>query len=237
MLDPRQRIMAEQDVARRSAAERRHAAQQTDADPIHAAASGGQRRRHGLGDNRDEIESVKQHEAFPSPSIVSRPECRAASSRCLRPHELGLDRRRAPQRLQHDAIALGELEQRVELLLGRVGVELERQPDVGEADRRACLSTPSVPRKSRSPSAVTPPERSATPIDGRDRLQRHARRRRPAPRAACRRSRVPAPLPPVAGCSPAAASARPVSTLQAIAASVERARALSVMCAASGSAR
>ena len=41
-----------------------------------------------------------------------------------------------PERLQHHTIALGELHERVELVLRRVGVELEVEPDVGEADRR-----------------------------------------------------------------------------------------------------
>ena len=40
------------------------------------------------------------------------------------------------QGLEHDAVALGELEELVELLLGRVGVEIERQADRPESDRR-----------------------------------------------------------------------------------------------------
>ena len=96
------------------------------------------------------------------------------------------------QGLEHDAIALGQLEELVDLLLRRVGVELE-----GEADRRkptgAVLSTPSVPRKSRSPSALhgalaqrRSRARSPPPSGSR-------RRRRRAPRAACRRSTAPRP--------------------------------------------
>ena len=41
-----------------------------------------------------------------------------------------------PQRLQHHAIALGQLQKRVELVLRRVGVEFELKPNVGEPDRR-----------------------------------------------------------------------------------------------------
>ena len=51
-------------------------------------------------------------------------------------YELRFNLRRMPERLQHDAIALGEPEQRIELVLRRVGVELEFEPDVREADRR-----------------------------------------------------------------------------------------------------
>ena len=54
--------MPEQDVAHRATAERRHAAEQADADPVHAAAPGGERRRHGLDDNGDKVQSVKQHD-------------------------------------------------------------------------------------------------------------------------------------------------------------------------------
>src|SRR5271155_1998912 len=53
-----------------------------------------------------------------------------------RPDEPRFDRRRMPKRLQHDAIPLGELHERVEMVLRRVRIELEFQPDGGEADRR-----------------------------------------------------------------------------------------------------
>ena len=53
-----------------------------------------------------------------------------------RPYQLRFNLRRLPERLQHDAIALGEPEQRVELVLRRVGIELEFEPDGGEAYRR-----------------------------------------------------------------------------------------------------
>jgi hypothetical protein len=61
VLNPRERIVAKQHVARRSAAESGHAAEQANADPIHAATPGGERRGHRLRDDGDEIESVKQH--------------------------------------------------------------------------------------------------------------------------------------------------------------------------------
>ena len=59
--DPGKRVVAEEHVARRSAAERGDAAEQANADPVHRPASGGERRRHRLGDDGDDIESLKQH--------------------------------------------------------------------------------------------------------------------------------------------------------------------------------
>src|SRR5215510_13741532 len=50
--------------------------------------------------------------------------------------ELHLDRRTAPERLVDHAIALGELEQRVELVLRRVGLDLEAQANRRKTDRR-----------------------------------------------------------------------------------------------------
>src|SRR5215210_5995740 len=44
---------------------------------------------------------------------------------------------RPPEGLQHDAVALGEPEERLQLLRGRVGVDLEGEPDLLEAD--GCL--------------------------------------------------------------------------------------------------
>jgi hypothetical protein len=44
-------------------------------------------------------------------------------------------RRRAGERLVDDAEPLGQLEQRGQLILGGVGVEVEAQPDGAEADR------------------------------------------------------------------------------------------------------
>ena len=53
--------------------------------------------------------------------------------------ERHVELRAARERLQHDAVALGQLEQRGELLVVGVGVELEAQADVAEADRRRLL--------------------------------------------------------------------------------------------------
>ena len=50
--------------------------------------------------------------------------------------ERDVELRAARERLQHDAVALGELEQRRQLLVVGIGVELEAQADVAEADRR-----------------------------------------------------------------------------------------------------
>src|SRR5882757_9346945 len=57
----------------------------------------------------------------------------AAASRALQLH---LDRRAALDGLVDDAIALRELEQLIELLLRRVGLDVEAQADLREADRR-----------------------------------------------------------------------------------------------------
>ena len=45
----------------------------------------------------------------------------------------------AAQRLKHDAVALGELEQLVELLLRGVAHDVEAQADVAEAHRRLAI--------------------------------------------------------------------------------------------------
>ena len=49
---------------------------------------------------------------------------------------VAVDRRRVADCLQHDAIALGEFDQLLPLLLRRVGVEIEAQPDRAKAHRR-----------------------------------------------------------------------------------------------------
>src|SRR5690349_2123582 len=48
-------------------------------------------------------------------------------------------RGRLAEGLEDDAVALGQLEQRVEAVLRLVGVELEAQAQVGEADRRGLV--------------------------------------------------------------------------------------------------
>src|SRR3954470_5580129 len=99
----------------------------------------------------------------------------------------------------------------------------------------ACLSTPSVPRKSRSPSTCTVPPRSSTPIDVAT-----ARRVTPAHAASACSNMSPeqssVPSPPLAGCRPATARARPVSTEQLMP-SAREPSARSVMTAAFGSSR
>src|SRR5829696_10354153 len=97
----------------------------------------------------------------------------------------------------------------------------------------ASLSTPSVPRKSRSPSAFTMPWRRSI-----SRAVATALRVTPAQATRASSSMSPehssAPEPPVAGWSPATASARPVSTLQAMCWSSSVPCALRVITAASG---
>ena len=82
----------------------------------------------------------------------------------------------------------------------------------------ASRSTPSVPRKSRSPSARRCADVSSTPIAVATALSVT-----PAQATSASSSMSPEqasrPLPPVAGCRPAVTSARPVSTLQAMPAS------------------
>ena len=50
--------------------------------------------------------------------------------------QLHLDRRALLDGLIHHAIALGELEELIELLLRRVGVDIEGEADLRKADRR-----------------------------------------------------------------------------------------------------
>src|SRR5262245_54200231 len=57
----------------------------------------------------------------------------AQRSRAIHAH---LDRRAALDGLIDHAITLGQLEQLVQLVLRRVGVEVELQPDLRKADRR-----------------------------------------------------------------------------------------------------
>ena len=100
----------------------------------------------------------------------------------------------------------------------------------------AALSTPSVPRKSRSPSALTAPERNSTPS-----AVATAFTVTPAQATKASSSMSPEqsanPSPPVAGCRPAMASARPVSTLQAMELESSEPFARKVMRAAPGSLR
>ena len=55
-------------------------------------------------------------------------------------------RGRAAQRLVDDAIPLGEAQQRGYLIFRSIGVEIEPQPDVGEADRRIASDRQRAPK-------------------------------------------------------------------------------------------
>ena len=58
ILHPQQGIMPEQDIADGAAAKRGDAAQQADPDPVHAAAPGGERRRHRLRRERHQRQRI-----------------------------------------------------------------------------------------------------------------------------------------------------------------------------------
>ena len=119
--------------------------------------------------------------------------------------------RAAGQRLQHDAVALRQLEERRELLVVGVGVELEAQADVGRSrpappcPRPACRGSRGRPRRGRGRSLTSMPRLVAT-----------APSVTPAQATSASSSMSPehssVPSPPVAGCRPASAIARPVST-------------------------
>ena len=123
---------------------------------------------------------------------------------------LNRELRRSCERLEHDAVALRELDQLRDTRGLGIGVEVEAHADRAEADGRLA-ATPSVPRKSRSPSACTVPSTAISSAVAT------ARSVTPAQAASASSSMSPehssVPSPPVAGCSPAAAIARPVSTL------------------------
>ena len=75
--------------------------------------------------------------------------------------------------LEHDAVALGELEQ-LSILSCGASVSTSKARRMSLKPTGAVLSTPSVPRKSRSPSAFTAPLRRSDFKRGRDGFQRHA---------------------------------------------------------------
>src|SRR5262245_54826804 len=64
------------------------------------------------------------------------PQPASLAGRSLDAFQLQVDRRPVPDRLINDAVALGKLEELVELFLRRIGIEIEAQPDLGKADRR-----------------------------------------------------------------------------------------------------
>ncbi|NYH14661.1 hypothetical protein GGD41_001889 [Paraburkholderia bryophila] len=65
MRDPCKRIVTEQDVAHRAAAERGDGADQAQTEAVHAAAHAHQGAGHGFGDDRNEVEEVQQHDGEP----------------------------------------------------------------------------------------------------------------------------------------------------------------------------
>src|SRR5436190_5985790 len=114
-----------------------------------------------------------------------------------------LDGRAAFDRLVDHAIALGELEQLIELLSALVGVDVEAQADLGEADRRVFRDA------ERAAEVEIALGRDGAGLErnrerGRDRFERHARAgdERLQQHVAEHSS---SPEPPVAGCSPATA--------------------------------
>ena len=144
------------------------------------------------------------------------------------------DRGRRDEGLEDDAVALGELDQRVELLLvGRLS--RSKRSRMAVKPTGASRSTASVPLKSRSPSATTVP--AATGISSDVATERSVT---PAHAASASSSMSPehscVPSPPVAGCSPASAIARPVVT-EHDTPSPSAPDAVSVMRAAPGSSR
>ena len=62
--------------------------------------------------------------------------CIAQRPLALRPHHRDLNRRPAFDGLVDHAVALGQLQKLIELLLRLVGSNVEAQPDLGEPDRR-----------------------------------------------------------------------------------------------------
>src|SRR5271168_431118 len=71
---------------------------------------------------------------LPFAIMVKSAVARTGTRLCRLPRHRSFDRRGAPQRLQDYAIALGEAQQRGDLVRGRVRIEREFQPDIGEAD-------------------------------------------------------------------------------------------------------
>ena len=116
------------------------------------------------------------------------------------------------KRLKSYAITLNEVQQLITLLLRHVDVNIETQANLLEADRHIACSTPSVPRRSTSPSAQTDAERSGISSNAAA-----AFTETPAQATSASSSMSPAqsskPEPPALGCIPAIARPRPVSTL------------------------
>src|SRR5215212_3196913 len=116
-----------------------------------------------------------QYEAPHPARIRSPPSPRfAGRGNASHPLQLHLNRRAALDGLIHHAIALGELEQLVELLLWRVGVDIEGEADLREADRRVLRHAERAAKIEIALGRyVSRLERDVE--RGRYRLQRHAR--------------------------------------------------------------
>ncbi len=152
--------------------------------------------------------------------------CGAGSGPALRDDgalECGARRRRAADRLQYHAVALGQLQQAWRAARRPHRCRARSRSRIARKPTGASRSTPSVPRTSRSPSAWTVPP--ATAISS---AVATARSVTPAQATSASSSMSPeqasSPVPPVDGCSPASTSARPVSTRQAMPVGIERAR-------------
>ena len=91
---------------------------------------------------------------------VARPQARGLRLKSADPH---LERGRLRERLEDDAISLGQLDELLHLLGGRGGVEREGQADLREADGRV-LGHAERAAKSSSPSASTVALTSSMPI-------------------------------------------------------------------------
>ena len=175
---------------------------------------GGQPRRPRL-ELAQRLAVVALARALVARALASSPMCRSGPvmARPMPSASVAESSRRAGQRLEDDAVALGQLEQGRQLLLVGVGVELEarggsRGSRPGRRGRRrGCRGSRGRPRRGPCPPATAIPSEVAT-----------ARRVTPAQATSASSSMSPeqssVPSPPEAGCSPASAIARPVSTEQ-----------------------
>ena len=119
-------------------------------------------------------------------------------------------RQRLGQCLVDELVALGEAEQRLHLLSGRAGIEIEAQAD-GPQAQGGVLAHRECPTESRSPWAWTVPRGDPNLQRGGHGLQRDTRARHQAC-ISMSPEQASEPSPPVAGCRPAMASALPVAT-------------------------
>src|SRR5204863_8573556 len=77
--------------------------------------------------------------------ILDAPPSRGMTGCALHPLHLDVHRRALGDGLIDHAIALGELEQLVELVLRRVGRDVEAEPDLAEPDRRFLVDAERAP--------------------------------------------------------------------------------------------